>query len=201
MIGRAPVSLFALVVVVLSAVLGLMAPARAADISEPVILVAKPQLGDFYRSTILLAKPLSNGRHVGFIINRPTPMTLGKLFPEHGPSQKVVDPIYLGGPDNVNMIFAVVKGESSPGGRSLQLTDDLFLAMEVDVVDRIIEVESDHARFFAGLVAWQPGELQEEIKRGFWYVLDADTNLVLNKSSSGLWEELVSRSEMNAKGI
>jgi putative transcriptional regulator len=183
------------------AALGSLASVHAADVGDaPVILVAKPQLGDFYRGTILLAKPMGD-RHVGFIINRPTPMTLGKLFPEHGPSQKVTDPIYLGGPENVNMIFAIVQGEKTPGGRSMQLTDDLFLAMEVDVVDRIIEVEADHARFFAGLVAWQPGELKDEIRQGFWYVMDADTKLVLNKSPSGLWEELVRRSERTGNGI
>jgi|SRR5262245_3993218 len=193
-------SLLALLVLVFSA-LGLIAPARAADLSEPVILVAKPQLGEFYRATILLAKPVGNGRHVGFIVNRPTPMTLGKLFPEHGPSQKVTDPIYLGGPENVNMIFAVVQSSKTPGGRSLQLTDDLFMALEVDVVDHIIEADSDHARFFAGLVAWQPGELQDEIKQGFWYVLDADTKLVLQKPTNGLWEELVRREEMSNHGI
>jgi putative transcriptional regulator len=194
-------SRFAALLVVVFAALAAIAPARAADLSEPVILVAKPQLGDFYRSSILLAKPIGNGRHVGFIINRPTPMTLGKLFPDHGPSQKVVDPIYLGGPENVNMIFAIVQSQKTPGGRSMQLTDDLFLAMEVDVVDHIIEADSDHARFFAGLVAWQAGELRDEIKQGFWYVLDADTSLILNKSPASLWEELVQRSEMSARGI
>lgn len=198
MIRRSSIAAFFIVVF---AALASMAPVRAADLSEPLILVAKPQLGDFYRSSILLAKPLGNGRHVGFIINRPTPMTLGKLFPDHEPSQKVSDPIYLGGPENVNMIFAIVQSTTTPGGRSMQLTNDLFLAIEVDVVDHIIEAESDHARFFAGLVAWQPGELQDEIKQGFWYVLDADTQLVLSKSPNGLWEELVRRSEMSARGI
>jgi putative transcriptional regulator len=181
--------------------LALTAPARAADLSGPVVLVAKPQLGEFYRGTILLVKPVGNGRHVGFIINRPTPMTLGKLFPDHEPSQKIADPVYLGGPENVNMVFAIVQRTTSPGGRSMQLTDDLYLAVDADVVDHIIEAEADHARFFAGLVAWQPDELRDEIKQGFWFVMDADPKLVLQKSTTGLWEELVRRSEANDNAI
>lgn len=168
--------------------------ARAADLGEPVILVAKPELGEFYRGTVLFARPIANGQHVGFIVNRPTPMTLSKLFPEHAPSRKVVDPVFLGGPVYTNMIFAVVHGSTSPGGRSVPLLDDMFLATDVETVDRIIEQDAQHARFIAGLVAWQPGELQHEVTSGFWYVLEADPDLVFRKSTDGLWEELVRRS-------
>ena len=56
---------------------------------DSIILVAKRQLQDkLYGSTILLARPIGADRHVGFIINKPTQMTLGKLFPEHEPSQE-----------------------------------------------------------------------------------------------------------------
>ena len=48
--------------------------------------------------------------------------------------------------------------------------------------------------FVAGLVAWRAGELQDEIKRGAWFVLDADPSLVLRKPE-GLWEELVKSAE------
>ena len=86
-VRRYCVALVAGVALALAALSG----ARAADVSEPVLLVARPELGEFYRSTVLFARPMGNGRHVGFIINRPTPMTLGKLFPEHAPSQKVTN--------------------------------------------------------------------------------------------------------------
>jgi putative transcriptional regulator len=164
------------------------------DVSEPVLLVAKPELGEFYKSTVLLAVPARNGYHVGLIINRPTPMTLSRLFPEHAPSKAVTDPVFLGGPNHVNSIFAVVHRNQSPGGNSIPLLDDLFLAVDVDVVDSIIEKEPQQARFFAGLVVWEVGELEAEIKRGFWYALEPDSDLVLRKTTQGLWEELSRRS-------
>ncbi|MGH8704042.1 MAG: YqgE/AlgH family protein [Burkholderiales bacterium] len=177
-------------------------PARAADLDAPMILVAKPRLRDeLYGATILLAKPVGNDRHVGFIINRPTAMTLGRLFPEHGPSQKVPDPIYLGGPFSSQFIFALVQRSDSPGGRSLQMTPELYVAMDAETVDRIIEADAAHARFFAGLVAWQQGELRDELKRGMWYALEPEAELVMRKQTEGLWEELVNRSERRANGI
>jgi len=40
-----------------------------------------------------------------------------------------------------------------------------------------------------------PGELRSEIDKGFWYVHDVDTSLMLRKSTNGMWEELVKRSQ------
>src|SRR6185295_17728794 len=176
-------------------------PAHSEGTSDTMILVAKRQVRDqIYGSTILIVKPLGEDRHVGFIINKPTQMTLGKLFPNHGPSQKIADPVYLGGPFNAQVIFALVQRPDSPGGRSVRIAPDLYLAIDSNVVDRIIESEPQHARFFAGMVLWKPGELADEVKRGLWYTLDARSDVVLRKAE-GLWEELVGRSERKANTI
>ncbi|MCC7483395.1 MAG: YqgE/AlgH family protein [Burkholderiales bacterium] len=184
-------------VVAALAAFGGLSPARAAEPGdETVMLVAKPALRDrLYGATILITKPVGNRRHIGLIVNKPTPMTLGRLFPGHEPSLKVTDPVYLGGPVSTEVIFALVRRPDSPGSRSMQLTPDLFLVLDRELVDKVIEGEAEHARFFAGMVLWRPGELRAEIERGFWYVIDADASLVLRKSMAGLWEELVKRSE------
>lgn len=185
------------------AMLGGAAPAPAAEPNdEPVILVAKPALRDrLYGATIIITKPIGNRQHIGLIVNKPTPMTLGRLFPKHEPSLKVTDPVYLGGPVSTEVIVALVKRAESPGSRSMQLTPDLFLVLDRDLVDQVIEGEAESARFFAGMVMWRPGELSAEIERGFWYVLDADASVVLRKPTAGLWEELVKRSEQERKLI
>jgi putative transcriptional regulator len=190
-------SFFAVIALALAAPL-----AWSADISETVLLVAKRQLKDrIYGNTILIAKPLGDERHLGFIVNKPTSMTLGKLFPKHLPSQKVADPVYLGGPIGPEVIFAMIKGRESPGGRSLQLAPGLYVAFDSAVVDRIIESQPQQARFLAGMVLWQPMELGDEVKRGLWYVLEPQPEILLRKSTDGLWEELVGRSERKANTI
>jgi putative transcriptional regulator len=186
---------------VFALLLGASGLLRAEDVSEPIILVAKPELRDkLYGSSILVVTPLGGDQHVGFIVNRPTSTSLATVFPEHGPSQKVVDPVYLGGPVGSQLIFAMVRRPDSPGANSLPVMPGLFVAFDAAVVDRIIESESDHARFMAGLVAWQPGELRAEIEAGAWYVLAPDPALVMQKPE-GLWEELVRRSQRAANTI
>jgi putative transcriptional regulator len=185
----------------IAALAALATPSQASSPADTVILVAKRQLNDpFYKSTVLIARPMGGEQHVGVIINRPTKMTLGQLFPEHKPSQKVADPVFLGGPSNASVIFALVNRPASPGGKSLRLLPNLYMAFESATVDDIIEKDPSHARFVAGLVAWQPGELREEIRRGAWHVLEPDPALVTRKPD-GMWEDLVRRAEIRAQGI
>jgi putative transcriptional regulator len=177
------------------------AAAQATDLSKSLILVAKPELTDvLYGSTVIVVTPIGGEQHAGFIVNRPTGVKLGQIFPEDGPSQKVVDPVYLGGPVNPQVIFALVESSRSPGSQSFELMPGLYAAVEADTVDNIIRSEPDRARFVAGLVLWKAGELQQEIERGAWYVLAPDAHLAL-QPSQGLWEELVRTSNLRANAI
>jgi putative transcriptional regulator len=178
----------------LAVLMGASAFARAEDLTKAVVLVAKPELRDpLYGATVLVVAPLGRDRHVGFIVNRPTEVTLGKLFPSDSPAQKVIDPVYLGGPFSTEFIFALVQRADSPGAQSVELVPGLYAVVDANTVDHIIRTESDHARFVAGFVAWRPGELRHEIELGAWYVLEADAALALRKPQ-GLWEELVRNS-------
>jgi putative transcriptional regulator len=186
---------------VLAVILAWSSLLHAADPSQPHILVAKPELRDnLYGASILVVKPIGGDQHVGFIVNRPTGIHLGKIFPEHGPSQKIVDPVYLGGPIEAGAIFALVRRADSPGGNSLEVLPGLYAAFEAPVVDRIIESEAERARFVAGLVLWQPGELENEIERGAWYVLEPDAETAMRRPE-GLWEELVRTSAVRKEAI
>ena len=175
---------------------------RAADPAATVMLVATPALSDpVYRGSVLVASPLGDGRFLGFIVNKPTRITLGQAFPEHGPSKKVTDPIFLGGPDQSNKLFALVQREQSPGNGSIRLLSDLFIVVAGDTVDRVIEQDPEHARFLFGAVVWQPGELDSEIKRGAWYVEQPDTDVMMRKETRKLWEELVQRRGGGRRGF
>jgi putative transcriptional regulator len=166
---------------------------RAAEPAETVMLVATPKLGGGYGRTVLVAKRLAQESYIGVIINRPTRTSLATLFPEHEPSKKIMDPVYFGGPVGIDAVFAMVRTSQSPGEGSLQLAPDLFLVMQGEVIDRIIEQQTNEARFYFGVVVWQPGELAAELASGLWLVGPADTDLVLRKDTRGIWEELIQR--------
>jgi len=164
--------------------------AESAD-AAPAILAANPDFRDpQWRGTVLLATPLPNGGHVGVIINRPTPLKLGQLFPGHAPSQKVLDPVHYGGPVLVNTLVAVARSADVPGRGSLALTPDLVLVTEVAAIDRIIEQAPASARYYLGFVLWRPGELRAELDKALWSVHDASTETVFRTDMEQLWREL-----------
>ena len=175
--------------------------AAAADLSRPLMLVANPELREEpYRAAVIVVVPLGGDEHVGFIVNRSTETMLGNLFPDDGPSQKVLDPVYLGGPFAGQAVFALLQSAQPPAGKALQLMPGLFAAFDAALVDDIIRSDSGRAKFVAGLVAWRQGELAAEVKAGAWYVLEADAGVAMRKPE-GLWEELLLRAKNRRNAI
>jgi putative transcriptional regulator len=163
--------------------------ALAQQAGKPVLLVASPDMQGPYSQTVLIAVPVGD-EHLGFIVNRATEVKLATLFPEHAGSAKVVDPVYFGGPEMAEAVFAVVR--RNPGAEALRLVGEVFLVADANAVDRVIERTPNDARYFAGFVGWQPGELASEIEAGYWHVTDADP-AVFWQDNHALWGKLVER--------
>jgi putative transcriptional regulator len=179
----------------LAAALPVAANTGAHDpLSAPSVLAAKPEVRGFYKGAVLFVRPLGGGAHVGFIVNRPTDVKLGSLFPGHTPSQKVSLPVLLGGPAFTEALFAVVHRAASPGGKSIPFGHDVFLAFDLEVVDRIIEHEGNEARYVVGLVLWRPGELEDELRQGMWLARAPEARLLFVNPAEAVWEDLVARS-------
>ena len=179
---------------ILLVLLGCAAPctASADDLSRPITLVATPRLENSeFSETVLFAAPLPNGMHIGFIVNRPSNVALATAFPEHVASRKVVDPVYIGGPVLPGRVFAVVRTPPKDAENLLQLMPGLVLAMDRAAIDRIIETTPNDARYFVGLLVWQPGELDEEVRAGAWEVSPADASAVFSTHPEMLWKTLL----------
>jgi putative transcriptional regulator len=125
------------------------------------------------------------------ILNKPTRRSLSSLFPEHEPSKKVTEPVFFGGPFSTSALVAVVRGDKSPGAGSLLVMANLYLAINVNTIDKIIEERPNDARYYVGYVGWRPGELRREIDRGLWHVMNPDVNTVFRKDTDQLWDELL----------
>jgi putative transcriptional regulator len=184
----------------------LVQPAAAqggsATTDDAVFLIAAPAFRDpEYRQTVLIASPTANGGHIGVILNKPTRRSLSSLFPEHEPSKRVTEPVFFGGPFSTSALVAVVRGERSPGAGSLLVMSNLYLAINVNTIDKIIEERPNDARFYVGYVGWRPGELRREIDRGLWFVLNPDANTVFRKDTDQLWDELLRMARQINAGV
>ena len=177
--------------VAMLACFGVQAQAQKEAEPDAVLLVASPGLRDAdYQRSVVIVVPVDGDRHIGVIVNRPTRRTLASLFPEHQPSKKVTEPVFFGGPMSRGAVVAVVKSDKDPGKGTVGLTKEMFLAMTVNIVDKVIEDMPNDARYYVGYIVWRPGELRSEIDRKVWNVVNASPDIVFRKDTSNLWEEL-----------
>jgi putative transcriptional regulator len=165
--------------------------AHAADLSHAVILVASEKLaGTPYEETVILAAPLPNGGHMGIVLNRPTGVKLESLFPGQKSTHRVVDQVYAGGPMLTGALFAVTRKPPADKGTFVPLMPGLVAVIDGTTVDHIIETTPNDARYFIGMVIWEPDALDKEIEDGAWQVRKADVNSALPPSPTGLWKSL-----------
>jgi putative AlgH/UPF0301 family transcriptional regulator len=67
---------------------------------------------------------------------------------------------------------------------------DLFAVADSDAIDRIIATTPNDARFFLGMMVWEPGALEQEVRQSVWELRPADAEVVLHAKSPGLWKSL-----------
>src|SRR5207302_11189202 len=115
------------------------------------------------QQAVVLATPQPDGGHIGFIINRPTGVKLQALFPDDAAASKVKESVYLGGPALLPAVFAVTRIPPEDPGTALPIMPGLFVVMDSDAIDRIIQKAPNDARYFLGMMAWKPGALEEEV--------------------------------------
>src|SRR5258706_15884028 len=84
------------------------APAHSIATASPVVLVASGGGIESYGETVILALPLEDGGHFGFVLNMPTETTVSDLFPDEDASSKVTARVDIGGPVFTTALFALV---------------------------------------------------------------------------------------------
>jgi putative transcriptional regulator len=163
--------------------------------ANAIFLVAKRSLADpnFAQSVVLVTQP-ERGKPFGVIINRPLAQPLGDVFPDHAALKTLKDKLYFGGPVARNALVFLVRSPQPPP-RSTPVLRGVYFTGDGDWVDERLKQPDPMKGFrvFAGYAGWAPGQLQEEIERGDWYVLPADAATVFEKDAATIWSELVQR--------
>jgi putative transcriptional regulator len=167
--------------------------ALAVEPSSAVLLVATPGLRGQFERAVILVLPERNGETVGFILNDPTLTSVAKLFPGYPAAQRVRSPLFNGGPELRDSIYALVRSPEPPAENSVQVMPGLYVAFGDEDLTRVVNRFPERARFYAGLVTWQRNDLEAEVESGDWYVVDPDLELVLQGSVDTLWMRLLER--------
>ncbi len=157
------------------------------------LLIATRKLKDpiFARSVILLLDYNPHGA-LGLIVNKPTRLKLSKAFPDIKGLKAIKEPIYLGGPVEGNLIFILLRAEKQPKDTRL-VFEHIYYSTDKGILKSLLKAKGDKRDFrvFAGYAGWAKGQLDREIMRGSWYVLNADPDIIFDTEPSKVWETLI----------
>lgn len=126
---------------------------------------------------------------VGMIINRPTPLLLTDVLKD----VKAGFQIWQGGPVSGEHLYYIHKiPDLLPG--SVRIDKDYYWGGDFEalklILDQYGEQLGDKIKFFMGYSGWAPGQLENEIKEGAWFVLP-NTLDILKVNPKNLWKELL----------
>jgi putative transcriptional regulator len=164
-------------------------------LSKGKFLVASERIKDprFMETVILLVEYDLNGA-MGLIINRPTDMALANLFPDVKGLEQSAHPLYIGGPVASHQMLMLIRSGTRPGKASL-VFDNIYVSSSSTLLEGMAGrlKEGEKFRVYAGYSGWAPGQLEGEISRGDWHILDADADTVFEKDPGEVWPELIRR--------
>ena len=171
---------------------------RVTDLAVGKLLVAprKPPDPRFAETVILLAQMDQNGA-LGLMVNRQTRLTLSSLLDQVKGASKRSDPVFLGGPVELDVVLALLRSAKAPD-KAPVVMPNTYLVSSRSLLEKALTagVSPRELHVYMGYCGWGAGQLQAEVKLGGWYIFNGDTDLVFNSDPTTVWQKLIDRTEL-----
>lgn len=166
-------------------------------LKQGVFLVAKPELIDpnFIHAVILITAYGKNGAS-GLIINRPTEITIQQAIPDIKEPKNASSNIYFGGPVNRNNLFVLFTSDKKPDNAQNAI-GKIYFSGSKEVILSLLQKEDkkEKKRIYAGYAGWMPGQLEFEIRRGSWKIVEASEEMVFSDFPENIWPSIFKKRE------
>lgn len=170
------------------------------------LVVASPTLEDpnFHRTVVFLLAADPEGA-LGVVLNRPSGTSIDEVVPHWGFHASDPPVLFVGGPVQPNAAICVGRAQEPVRERaaSAEVADEdeagfSPLIGDLGTVDLNrapdeIGVAFSGLRVFTGYSGWGPGQLEEEIEAGAWFVVEGQQSDVLSTEPGDLWEQVLRR--------
>ena len=158
------------------------------------LLVATPQIegGVFARGVVLLLHHDAEGAQ-GVVLNRPLDARVDAVLPDWQRHVTTPSVLFEGGPVGLDSALGLVTvpGEGEPMG-----VKKLFGAVglvDLDTPPELVVPEVAGLRIFAGYAGWSPGQLEDEIGTGSWYVVESEGRDAFDDDPATMWVRVLRR--------
>jgi putative transcriptional regulator len=176
-------------------------PAPAASLSGQ-LLVALPALSDprFTNTVIYMVKHDSGGA-IGLILNRP----LGDIpiavllkqagLPDSGATGSVK--LHVGGPVEATRV-SVLHSDDYKGPETSVLTGGIAVTSQPEILQAIATGKGPRrAHFNVGFAGWGPGQLEGEIKGGYWLTVPSDDAILFDDAYETKWDRAMAKRKIS----
>ena len=180
-------------------------PARAQGPAATLsgqLLVALPSLSDprFTRTVIYMVKHDASGA-TGLIINRPigdVPISVllkQTGLPETGATGSIK--LHVGGPVEPTRI-SVLHSDDYKGPETTLLAGGMAVTSQPDILEAIVAGKGPRrAHFNVGFAGWGPGQLEEEIRDGYWVTVPSDSAIIFDDVYETKWDRAMAKRRIN----
>lgn len=153
------------------------------------LLIAVPELPDpnFFRSVVLIFNHEEEGAS-GVILNRPTDVTVRKLWSEIDEFEydsDCDDLVHAGGPVEGPLIAL----HTSLVHAHTNVVPGVFISTDPANLDAIVAQTEHPFRLYVGYAGWGPGQLDAEMEVGGWLTMAAEAEHVF-ASPDELWKQV-----------
>jgi putative transcriptional regulator len=156
------------------------------------LLTATPLLGDpHFVRTVVYVLEHDGGGTIGVIMNRPSHTPVGQVLPDWHDAVSGPAVVFGGGP--VQPDGALCLGQLPPGSEGIREVVDGVSTVDLDGDVTVIAPNARRLRVFAGHAGWAPGQLNDEIGEGAWWVLRGSPDDLFSENPQWMWRRVLRR--------
>ncbi len=115
---------------------------------------------------------------LGVVLNRPTPVVVGDILEGWGELAGEPGVVFQGGPVSLDSALgvAVIPGGASGDGAPLgwRRVHGAIGLVDLEAPPELLASAVGSLRIFAGYAGWGPGQLEDELVEGAWYVVESE---------------------------
>jgi len=165
-------------------------------------IIANPRKGSFlvatekldqssFSHTVVFLTHYSPRGATGIAVNRSAKIPLEQAFPKQKKLHGIKDILFLGGPVRTDAIFVLMQTKRPHAGMR-NITENIYFTIGIEAITHGLPKieEGEFTRAYVGYTGWASGQLQAEIDRGDWLVIEADPSIIFEMDHSEIWENL-----------
>jgi putative transcriptional regulator len=171
---------------------------RPDDLGVGKLLVVPRDFPDpnFAESVVLLVHYGEDGV-VGVMINRRTRVPISRVLPELKGANKYSDPVFVGGPVELGVVMALLQSRTDLHDATRVFGSVYLVSTKGNLETALASgVGPNELRIYLGYCGWTRAQLENEVKRGDWYIFDRSEKIVFDSNPSTLWSRMIARTEV-----